>query len=142
MLFSRTAVHGIYTLCYLNREGSGTSLSSPAVAAALGIPRDQASKVLQGLNNAGLVKSIRGRRGGYVLTKALEEIPVADVLEALNPPEDDEHLRPKSCTHDATRMCGAHRGLLRLNDCVRRALANETLAGLEGSVCHDADIAV
>lgn len=36
MLFSRTAVQGIYTLCYLNLERSRTSRSSLAVAAALG----------------------------------------------------------------------------------------------------------
>lgn len=140
MLFSRTAVHGIYTLCYLNREKRGTSLSSPAVAAALGIPRDQASKVLQGLHNAGLVASIRGRRGGYVLMKQLEEISVVDVLDALNPPEDDERLRPKTCKRDSTRTCSAHRGLRRLNNRVRQALAGETLAELAGTVCHDLDI--
>lgn len=137
MLFSRTAVHGIYALCYLNRAKSGTSLSAPRVALALNIPRDQASKVLQSLNNAGLVQSIRGRRGGYTLMKSLDEISVIEVLDALNPPENDERLRPKTCKRDPTRMCSAHKGLRRLNDRVRKALIGERLAGLAGTVCSD-----
>lgn len=137
MLFSRTAVQGIYALCYLNRAKSGTSFSSPKVASALGIPRDQAAKVMQSLRNAGLVRSSRGRRGGYAPMKRLDEISMIEVLDALNPPEDDERLRPKSCKRDPAHMCGAHRGLIRLNDCVRQALAGETLAGIDGTVCSD-----
>lgn len=140
MLFSRAAVHGIYALCYLNQAKENTLFSSPAVAAALGIPRDQAAKVLQSLNNARLVRSMRGRHGGYVLTKQLDEISVLDVLDALNPPEDDWRLRPKTCNRDPNRVCSAHRGLRRLNDRARQALVGETLAGLAGAVCTDIGI--
>jgi Rrf2 family protein len=139
MLFSRTAVHGIYALCYLNQAERGTLVSAPAVAAAFGIPRAHASKVLQSLNNAGLVRSIRGRRGGYMPIKQLNEISVVEVLDALNPPDDDERLRPKTCKRDSGQMCGAHRGLQRLNSRARDALADETLEGLSGTVCNDLD---
>jgi len=140
MLFSRTAVHGIYTLCFLNRESNTGPLPSSVVATALGIPREQAAKVLQGLNNAGLVESIRGRRGGYMLTRKLNAVSVTDVLDALNPPEDDARMRPESCKRDPTELCSAHRGLQRLNDRVRKALAGEMLTGLTGTVCTDVDL--
>lgn len=137
MLFSRTAVHGIYALCYLDRAKSGTPLSSHAVATALGIPRDQAAKVMQSLNTAGIVQSIRGRCGGYAMLRKLDEISVIDMLDALNPPEDDERLRPKTCKRDSSRICDAHRGMRALNERVRQALAGETLAGLAGTVCSE-----
>lgn len=70
MLFSRTAVHGIYARCYLNQTKNGDRCSSLAMAAALGIPKDQASKVVQSLNHAGFVESIRGRRGGMCADEA------------------------------------------------------------------------
>ena len=130
MLFSRTAVHGIYTLCYLNRAAPGTSPSAPMVAATVGIPREQASKVLQRLTGAGLVQSIRGRRGGYVLVKKMDNISVVDVLDALNPPESGECLRPKTCKRDPTNMCQAHLGLQHVNNRVRRVLDSETLPDL------------
>lgn len=69
MLFSRTAAHGIYALCYRNRAKSGFPLSSPTVASALGIPQDQAAAIIQSLNNVGLVHSIRARYGRYILVK-------------------------------------------------------------------------
>lgn len=139
MLFSRTTVHGVYALCYLNRARTGKPLSSHAVAAALGIPREQAAKVLQSLNHAQLVQSTRGRRGGYVLMKPLDEISIVDVLDALNPPEDDERLRPKTCNRKSGRLCSAHRGLLELNERARQALVGETLASLAGTICHVLD---
>ena len=63
------------------------------------------------------------------------ETSVVDVLDALNPPEDDVHLRPQTCTRDPARICGARR----LNDRVRQVLAVETLAGLSGIARHDSD---
>ncbi len=104
MLFSRTAIHEFYTLCYLNHAENETLLSSPAVAKALGIPQDQAATVLQSLNHTGLVQSSRGHRGEYQLTKQLDEISVVDVLDVIKPPENDACLRPTTCHRDPTRM--------------------------------------
>ncbi len=38
------------------------------------------------MKNAGLVSSLRGAQGGYVLAKKASEISVADILEALDSP--------------------------------------------------------
>lgn len=138
MLFSRTAVHGIYAICYLNRQRSGKVIPSVQVAAALGITEAHAAKVLKRLAAAGVVSSVRGRRGGYSLTKRMGEIAVVDVLEALNPSEEESRLRAESCRQDEARLCSAHRGLMGLEARMRKVLALETLAGLAGSVCTDA----
>ncbi len=135
MLFSGTAIHGVYALCYLNRQPRGTVVSANAVATAVGIPKDYASKVLKRLVSAGLVDSVIGRCGGYALAQELRKISLVEVLDALNPPEEEDRLRPQSCKGEPSRMCTAHRGLLRLNGRVRRALSNETLAALAGPVC-------
>ena len=44
------------------------------------------------LKKAGLVKSVRGAAGGYVLAKKMEEISVGDVLRAL-----EGSLKPVEC---------------------------------------------
>lgn len=55
------------------------------------------------LKKAGLVKSIRGAGGGYVLAKPMEEISVGDVLRAL---EGD--LKPVECAGlEAGMSCSA-----------------------------------
>ncbi len=139
MFFSRTAVHGIYAICYLSRQQAGDVIPSATVAAALGITQTHAAKVLKSLSMAGVVSSVRGRHGGYWLAKKMGEIRVVDVLDALNPLRDQNYLRAEICQGDKDRMCNAHCGLLRLEDRMRRALACETLEGLAGSVCTDED---
>ncbi len=135
MLFSSTAIHGLYALCYLSHQQRGTPISAAAVASAVCIPKDYASKVLKRLADAGLVDSVIGRGGGYALAKELRDIRLIEVLDALNPPEETDRLRPRSCMGAPSKMCVAHRGLLWVNARVRRALGNETLAALVGPAC-------
>jgi len=139
VIFSRTAVHGIYAIYFLSRQRPSTIISSAAVATALGITQAHAAKVLKRLATANVLSSIRGRRGGYRLTKKMAKIPVVDVLDALNPSQEESRLRAQSCRQDVARLCTAHRGLLRLEERMRSALARETLEGLAGSVCTDVD---
>ena len=40
-------------------------------------------QIFQKLKKAGLIKSIRGRSGGYLLTKKPDEISVGDVIRAI-----------------------------------------------------------
>jgi len=135
MFFSRTAVHGIYAICYLSRQRSGEGFPSTTVAAALGITQTHAAKVLKRLSIAGVVSSVRGRHGGYSLAKKMGEIHVVDVLDALNPLRDGNYLRAEICQGDKAKMCNAHRGLLRMDDNMRGILSGETLQGMAGSVC-------
>ncbi len=142
MLFSATAIHGIYALCYLNRQQRGTAVSADEVATAVRIPKDYASKVLRRLVDAGLVDSVIGRGGGYALAKELGDISLVVVLDALNPPQNEDRLRPRCCHGEPSRVCGAHRGLLRLNARVRRAISKETLTALVGPVGSHQDAPV
>ncbi len=137
MLFSRTAVHGIYAICFLDRQEAGTVTSASKVAAALGITQTHALKILKPLAAAGVVTSVRGRRGGYLLTKTMAEVLVVDILDALNPSVNESRLRAKSCRLGLAKLCSAHRGLLVLEERMRSSLANETLAALAGSVCTE-----
>lgn len=58
MIFSRTAVHGIYAICYLSRQRVGDVIPSAQVAAAIGITQTHAAKVLKRLATAGVVSSV------------------------------------------------------------------------------------
>ena len=77
-------------------EGHGP-LQVKAIAGAHRIPSRFLEQVMSALKRAGLVESIRGAQGGYVLTKAPSEIRLGDVLQAvegsLNPGEFDRSER-------------------------------------------------
>ena len=134
MLFSKTVIHGLYALCYLSRSAPNELVSSHAVADAVGISEAHAPKLLQAFAAAGLVRSARGRRGGYFLARDLHDISLADVLEALSPLEDASHLRPRSCAGRPSGVCRAHRGLLWFHARVRRVLSDATLGMLVGPI--------
>lgn len=134
MLFSQTVIHGLYALCYLSRNAPNEIVSSGAVGDAIGVSDAQAPKLLQALAATGLVRSARGRRGGYFLARDLHEISLVDVLDALNPIEDANLLRPRACPGRTSKVCHAHHGLLRLHARVRETLSDETLGMLVGPI--------
>ncbi len=56
------------------------------IARQVGVPEDFLAKILKTLADAGLVRSLRGARGGYQLRKTPEEISFLDVIEAVEGP--------------------------------------------------------
>ncbi|MDF2679920.1 MAG: cymR [Brevibacillus sp.] len=68
-----------------NRNGEGpTSLRS--IAQRHDLSEHYLEQLIAPLRNAGLVKSIRGAYGGYVLAKQPEEISAGDVIRVLEGP--------------------------------------------------------
>lgn len=67
-----------------------TSVEEPVPATRLAELHDVSAsylaKQLQALSRAGLVRSVQGKAGGYVLTRAPASITVLDVVEAVDGP--------------------------------------------------------
>ncbi len=57
-------------------------VSAHEIAEAIGIDVDYARQVLQRLKNAGLITTVRGPSGGYLLAKSPAEISLEDILIA------------------------------------------------------------
>lgn len=68
-----------------------TAAAEPVPAARLaelhGVSPTYLAKQLQALSRANLVHSVQGKAGGYVLTRAADEITVLDVVEAVEGPQ-------------------------------------------------------
>ena len=91
------------------------------IAERQGIPYDYIDHVLARLRNAGLIKSIRGRNGGFILGLAPEDISAWDIFVAA---EDSVH--PVMCL--GTGHC--------LNDevCHTKGVWEDLYAGIEQSL--------
>jgi len=50
-------------------------------------------RVMQSLNNAGIVESKGGREGGYFLSKSPEEITLGDIYEAISSVSNDAEIK-------------------------------------------------
>lgn len=60
--------------------------SAQQIAHETGVPLPTVAKVLNVLTREGLVTSHRGAAGGYTLTRPATEIPVSDIIAALEGP--------------------------------------------------------
>lgn len=74
------------TLMALGQVPYGQLLSSKVISQRQSIPEDFLHKTIQVLSRAGLVVTQRGIQGGVRLSRPLEEITIADVIEAMEGP--------------------------------------------------------
>ena len=94
-------------------------------------------QILHRLKKAGIVKSIRGARGGYVLARGGDRITVSQVINALDGPIsisycDSPQLREKSCIGPSA--CVSRILWKKLEDLIEEALSSVTLADLKKEV--------
>lgn len=80
MLFSHSAAYAVRALVWLARQPKNSRWLATDVANEEHIPRPYLSKVLGVLKTQGLVSSIRGPRGGYVLIQDPDKISLMKVL--------------------------------------------------------------
>ena len=71
-------------LVELARQKDGSPLQSREIAVRQGIPQAYLDQLLVSLRRGGLVKSVRGAGGGYLLAKSPDGLTVADCLRPLS----------------------------------------------------------
>ncbi|MDQ0287057.1 Rrf2 family protein [Desulfofundulus luciae] len=88
------------------------------------------------LRKAGLVKSVRGAQGGYILAREPENIKVGDIIRALEGPiapvECVKEVDPKEC--DQADYCISRTVWARVRDSIAGVLDSISLADM----CRDA----
>lgn len=105
--------------------------TSPGIAATTGIPEPTVAKVLKALAAAGLVTSQRGARGGYRSERGLADIPVADVIAAIDGPIALTACVEGSVTECESRALCPMRGRWDpVNEAIQQAMQNISLADM------------
>ena len=144
MLFSTKAEYGVRLMVELGRRADGAEpdsavpVSLTAVAEAESLPLSYLEHLVAKLRQAGLVTSVRGAHGGYLLAKPAGEIAMLDVVQALEGP-----IAPMECFHadregrvlcshesDGDRACATKLLWTRVHGGVTKALDSTTLAEL------------
>ncbi|MEK7405445.1 MAG: Rrf2 family transcriptional regulator [Acidobacteriota bacterium] len=83
MKISAQEEYGIRCLLQIGRRGEGASLTIPEISEAEGISGPYVAKLMRVLRRGGLVKSVRGQSGGYVLARSLDRITLGEALAVL-----------------------------------------------------------
>jgi Rrf2 family protein len=87
---SKPEEHSLRLVMRLARESGQQTLGDLARDERL--PEPTVAKLLGRLRDAGLVRALRGRHGGYELALPAERVSVADVLRALGVPVVSAHI--------------------------------------------------
>lgn len=92
--------YALISLKFIWEEKSRNELTTAReLCSKFNIPFDTTSKVMQAMNNAGILVSEKGTKGGYALAKNLTEISYLDLAHIVDPKGNDEEF------------CQSHKGL-------------------------------
>lgn len=137
MKLSSQEEYGLRCLLQLARTGAGAALTIAELSEREGISAPNVAKIMRILRRAGLVRSTRGKSGGYHLARPAAEVRALDVLAALggrlfDPSFCDRHAGIEAhCLN--TRDCSIRPVLRGLQDAVDQVLGELTLASLLAS---------
>jgi hypothetical protein len=76
--------YGLRCAVQLASLAEGETLSAPEIAEREGLSIEYVSKFMLLLKRASLVRTVRGMKGGFALTRLPEEISLKDVFDALS----------------------------------------------------------
>lgn len=129
MWVSTKAQYGMRALVEVATWG-GEPVSLRTIAKRQLISHQYLEQIFAELRRAGIVDSVRGARGGYLLARPLAEIHALEVVEVL-----EGSVAPVRCIEDAsncleTGHCSTEALWRRVDSAVREVLKETTLADL------------
>jgi len=124
---SKQTDYGVLLLTQFATDPEGLTLSARELADRASLPLPMVSKILKVLTRAGLLVSVRGARGGYMLARRPDRITVTDVISALDGPFAMTECvdAPGDCRQESS--CPVRTNWHLINQTVRKALDNITL---------------
>lgn len=100
MKISAKSRYALHLMLALAMQEEGVNLSVKTVADSQGISEKYLEQIIPVLVRAGLVRSVRGARGGYHLTRDPEDYSVGLILRTV-----EGSIAPVSCLDDEINQC-------------------------------------
>ncbi|MEZ6062340.1 MAG: Rrf2 family transcriptional regulator [Planctomycetaceae bacterium] len=127
-VFSQTVEYALRSVVYLASQDDRPQKTN-AIAAATKVPSAYLSKVLQGLQQQGIVRLQRGIGGGVTLARPIHELTILDVVNAVDPIQRITTCPLELSAHGA-RLCALHRRIDNAIKMIEDAFQTTTLAEL------------
>ena len=124
--------YGLRCLLQLAKVPQGQVVSVKEIASKEGLSSAYVEKLLRILSKAGLVHSMRGIKGGYVLNRPASAITLGEVVRGLGTVENTSHIcsvftgNKDACVHFSD--CGIRSVWSGLTTYIQRFLDQTTLA--------------
>jgi Rrf2 family protein len=137
-MLSQKARYALHSLIVLANRGGDEPMMIADIAEEAGVPRKFLEQILLGLKKRGIVRSHRGRQGGYMLGRAPQEISFADIIRETDGPlalspcvSVTAYHRCEDCEDEDT--CAIRKVLLAARDATAAVLESRTLANAVAS---------
>ncbi|HVN96604.1 MAG TPA: Rrf2 family transcriptional regulator [Syntrophorhabdaceae bacterium] len=137
MKISTKGRYGLRALIDLSTHGNkGAPVLLSDIARRQGISEKYLEQIAGRLHKSGLVKTVRGRRGGYLLNKPADEIKLSEIIEILEGPINvvDCVGKPGFCEKSA--ICSARDVWTVLNNRIAETLSQYTLQDIVNAQSH------
>ena len=107
MKVSQATAYALHAMMYMVRHITQLPATTGTIAKAEGIPAGYLAKIFQRLVKARFVRSVRGRKRGYVFAKPPEEISLLELFEVIEggPLFEDCLLRHCECGGTPENCC-------------------------------------
>ncbi len=130
MLLSKSCVYGLRAALYLANQEKGKFIPIRQMSDKLGISFHFLTKILQQLTAEGILESFKGPNGGVRLVRTGSEIPLMDVVVAIDGSKllTECALGLPGCGVKAP--CPIHDKWAETRDSIREMLENSTLTEL------------
>ena len=100
MKLNTRARYAVMALADLAKFNSKNPVSLRDISLRQGISLDYLEQIFSKLKKSNIVKSIRGTKGGYILTKDPEKIKLSNIFLAV-----DEKVKTVQCKKDSKKGC-------------------------------------
>jgi Rrf2 family iron-sulfur cluster assembly transcriptional regulator len=102
MKLSTKGRYAVMAMVDLAQRSNGEPVSLADIAKRQGLSLSYLEQLFSKLRRRGVVKSIRGPGGGYILSRRADRIYIADIVLAV-----DEPVRMTRCSPESPEGCGA-----------------------------------
>jgi len=120
---SRYAVTAMLDIAYHNK---GNPISLPEIADRQNISLSYLEQLFSRLKKSGLVESIKGPGGGYMLSKGADDIVISEVIQAVDEDLESTACNGKSNCHN-NHQCISHNLWQDLGTEIKNFLSDITL---------------
>jgi Rrf2 family protein len=138
---SRKARYALRALYALSADDVRGPVLISDLAAREKIPRKFLEAILRELKNAGVLKSKKGKGGGYALVRSPEQITIGQVIRIIDGPlaplpcaSERAFVKCEECVDEAT--CGTRQVMKKVRDAIAGILDSTTLADVQAQIAR------
>jgi len=129
-IIRRNTDYALRAMAHLAKNFGGDSISTRVIAEREEISYQLACKLMQKMNDAGLVTSTMGPKGGFTLSKEPSEINLLEIIEAVQGPLSVNKCLAEDETCDRIEHCPLTDKMSEMQDYIVGYLSGATLGDI------------